>query len=83
MTLIEPNDAYLYYTDSDTWQAPINDADMIRAATKSVSVARCDIDLTGYFGGILLASGGCVKIDVQGEGSLAPLLVQLPLPGPC
>lgn len=83
MTLIAPSDAYLYYTDSDTWQSPIDNADMIRAATKSVSVARCDTDLTGYFGGVLFASGGCVTIEVQGKGSSAPLLVHLPLPGPC
>jgi hypothetical protein len=40
MTLIAPEDAYLYYTDSNTWQSPIDDATMIHAATKSVSVSR-------------------------------------------
>jgi hypothetical protein len=83
MTLIAPADAYLYYTDSDTRQSRIDDATIIRAATKSVSVSRCDTDLTGYFGGVLLASGGCIEIEVQGEGSSEPVVVKLPLPGPC
>lgn len=77
------SNAYLYYTDSDTWQAPIDDATMIRAATKSVSVSRCDTDLTGYFEGVLLTSGRCVEIEVQGEASSEPVGVKLPLPGPC
>ena len=83
MTLIAPADAYLYYTDSDTWQSPTDDATMIRTATKSVRLSRCDTDLTGYFGGVLLASGGCVEIEVQGEASSESVAVRLPLPGPC
>ena len=74
---------HLYYTDSNTWQSSIDDPTMIHAATKSVSVSRCDTDLTSYFGGVLLTSGACVEIEVQGEASSKPVVVKLPLPGPC
>jgi hypothetical protein len=83
MTLISPTDAFLYYVDSDTWQSRISDAEMIRNATKSVTVSRCDTDLTGYFGGVLLALGACVEIKVQSDGSGDETRVTLPLPGPC
>jgi hypothetical protein len=83
MTLISPTDASLYYVDSETWQSRISDADMIRNATKSVTVSRCDTDLTGYFGGILLTSGACVEIKIQSGGSGDETRVTLPLPGPC
>jgi hypothetical protein len=83
MTVISPTDALLYYAPPETWQSVIPDADMIRDATKSVTVSRCDSDLTGYFGGILLSTGACVEIRVEGDGSGDEARVTLPLPGPC
>ncbi len=83
LTLISPPDALLYYTDQDTWQAHIKDADLIRASTKTLTIARCDTDLTGYFGGVLLASGNCLQIELQGDSPADREVVNLPLPGPC
>jgi hypothetical protein len=83
LTLISPTDAFFYYVAADTWQSPIADADRIRDATRSVMVSRCDTDLAGYFGGILLSSGACVVINVEGESATDEVNVALPLPGPC
>ena len=80
---MSPTDAFLYYATPETWQSVIPDADMIRDAVKSVSVSRCDTDLTGYFGGILLSAGACVEIKVEGDSGADAARVTLPLPGPC
>lgn len=83
MTVISPTDALLYYATPETWQSVIPEADMIRDAVKTVTVSRCDADLTGYFGGVLLSAGACVEIKVEGDGSTDEARVVLPLPGPC
>lgn len=82
MTVISPTDALLYYAPPETWQSVIPAAVMIRDAVKSVTVSRCDSDLTGYFGGVLLSTGACVEIKVEGDDAAATS-VMLPLPGPC
>ncbi|MEO5724947.1 MAG: hypothetical protein ABIQ39_05705 [Ilumatobacteraceae bacterium] len=83
MTVVSPTDALLYYATPETWQSVIPDADMLRDATKSVTVSRCDTDLTGYFGGVLLSTGACVEIKLEGDGNADAARVLLPLPGPC
>jgi hypothetical protein len=83
LTVTSPTDALLYYAPPETWQSVIPDADMIRDAVKSVTVSRCDTDLTGYFGGVLLSAGACVEIKVEREGGADEARVKLPLPGPC
>lgn len=83
ITVISPSNASFYYTSPAIWQSVVPDADMIANATKSVTVSRCGSDLTGYFGGILLASRACVEIKIEGDSSAVEGRVALPLPGPC
>jgi hypothetical protein len=81
ISVLQPADALLYYTDGSTWTSALADATVIESARSTVTVANCNDDTTGYFGGILVASPTCVTLTVTTDPPSAVVPVRLPIPG--
>jgi len=62
-----PRDALLFYTNGGDWP-PISDRAVVNGATRSVSLANCNSDLTGYAGGILVRHPVCVRLSIVADG---------------
>ena len=78
--VVDPPDARLFYTDGDTWQSALPDADVINSSRTTVSVASCPDAMTGYFGGLLVTGPGCVTLEVRPDGA-SPSTIHVPATG--
>ena len=78
-----PEEAGVYYTDQDPWMSAQSEAEMGDRAARSASFENCGSDRTGYFGGVLSPTPGCVGllVGIDGQPAERAQLVQIPVTG--
>lgn len=85
--VLQPADVLLFYTDGGIWTSgQLSGQAVVKGATRSVSLANCDSDLTGYAGGILVRHPECVTLSIiahPGQQAEQQRSVNVPMGRPC
>ena len=83
--VLDPKDALLFYTDGGTWTSGhLSGRTVLEGASRSVSLANCNSDLTGYAGGILVRHPECVGLGILAHRQQAEQRrVNVPMGKPC
>lgn len=86
ISILRPEDALLFYTSGAVWTSgQLSGRAMVKGATRSVSLANCNSNLTGYAGGILVQHPECVWLSIVAhhQQSEQQRRVSVPMGKPC
>jgi hypothetical protein len=78
--IVAPRDGLLFYTSGYVWSSGLADAEVLRDATRSVTLQNCRDKLQGYAGELLLKRPSCTRLLIVSHRRSTDIRQRLAIP---